>query len=1051
MRPLKLIINAFGPYAGKEEIDFTKIKGSNIFVISGPTGAGKTTIFDAISFALFGEASGTSRTMESLKSHHAKGTDIAYVELEFLAKGKKYKIIRKPTQTVDKVYKNGTIKQIDKKHEAELYLDDETVISRPSEATEKIQQILGLNASQFKQIVMLPQGEFKKLLEAESKDKEPIFRNIFGTERFLSIQKKLDDKSTELRNRVLSEKQRRDAFISKIDPVVNDELRKLINSVDKDVLEIIKLTKALIEKDKSDEKEINTKIEKLNEDKKRIEENRFKAEEDNKKLLLKDRVSNELELLNYKEEEIKKEEVLLEKAKKAKDIIHLEKSVIEAEEKLKDNTTRLESSKKALADSEIIFNVKNKAYEKAELEIKQKDALIKEKLEVEKKLEKFKIYKEKEILVKQLTDELNRQTKNIELLENDLKGDKEKLEKDREIQQSIAENEVLFVRVSNSLREKEALILKAKSVFKKILAYENGIKIYNEEALRVVSLEKKYLMKKEEYENGDLLFRKGLAGILALNLDEGSQCPVCGSTSHPNLAKRQENVPTEEKLKELKDIYEAEKNVYDKALKELAIKKATNDSMLEEGIKAALDEIKDVVNFNGDIKLQFDEMKKAVTESGIELKNEIEELKEEKDKISKVIINKDNVNKEIKALEERIKIEESKIEEAKKRQQNSLGSLTREEGLLAEAKSILPEDIKDDNLLRMQDVKITSKIRELEENLELTKKEFNDIKDTLTKLKQDVVNYTELNERYLDEVGNKKLIFNQKIQESLFKDIDDYNNAKRSDNEINVKDTYIREYYNKLTSKKDEFKRISEETQNMIKVDLKEYDILINEKLNEITLLNKESKEIYSRISNNRSSLRSIEDITTKIQGDEAKYNVIGELAELAKGNNAERITFERYVLAAYFDDIIRAANSRLSKMTNSRYTLKRKESREKGQKQSGLELEVIDAYTGKERHVKTLSGGEGFKASLALALGLADVIQSYAGGVQIDTMFVDEGFGTLDSESLDNAISALMDLQDLGRLVGVISHVPELKERVDARLEITPGKDGSHANFIIK
>ena len=296
MRPLKLIINAFGPYAGKEEIDFTKIKGSNIFVISGPTGAGKTTIFDAISFALFGEASGTSRTMESLKSHHAKGTDIAYVELEFLAKGKKYKIIRKPTQTVDKVYKNGTIKQIDKKHEAELYLDDETVISRPSEATEKIQQILGLNASQFKQIVMLPQGEFKKLLEAESKDKEPIFRNIFGTERFLSIQKKLDDKSTELRNRVLSEKQRRDAFISKIDPVVNDELRKLINSVDKDVLEIIKLTKALIEKDKSDEKEINTKIEKLNEDKKRIEENRFKAEEDNKKLLLKDRVSNELKL-----------------------------------------------------------------------------------------------------------------------------------------------------------------------------------------------------------------------------------------------------------------------------------------------------------------------------------------------------------------------------------------------------------------------------------------------------------------------------------------------------------------------------------------------------------------------------------------------------------------------------------------------------------------------------------------------------------------------------------------------------------------------------------
>ena len=276
-------------------------------------------------------------------------------------------------------------------------------------------------------------------------------------------------------------------------------------------------------------------------------------------------------------------------------------------------------------------------------------------------------------------------------------------------------------------------------------------------------------------------------------------------------------------------------------------------------------------------------------------------------------------------------------------------------------------------------------------------------------------------------------------------------NSKLRDEDIKSKEIFIREFYNKLSSKNDEFNRIKEETKDIIKVDLDDFNTIIQEKEGKIKDLEQKGKIIFSRIKNNKDTLKSIEDITDKIKGDEEKYKVIGELAELANGNNSERVSFERYVLAAYFDDIIRAANFRLIKMTNSRYTLKRKESREKGAKQSGLELEVIDAYTGKERHVKTLSGGEGFKASLSLALGLADVIQSYAGGVQIDTMFVDEGFGTLDPESLDNAINTLMELQDLGRLVGIISHVPELKERVDARLEITPGKDGSHAKFIIK
>ena len=184
MKPLKLTINAFGPYAGKEELDFNILKNDNIFLICGPTGAGKTTIFDAISFALFGEASGGSRTIDSLKSDHALKSETAFVTLEFMVRDKKYTITRYPTQKIEKTKKNGDIQVVEKKHSIEFVLPDERVITKTTEATKEIESILGLNANQFKQIVMLPQGEFRKLLEAESKDKESIFRNIFGTERF---------------------------------------------------------------------------------------------------------------------------------------------------------------------------------------------------------------------------------------------------------------------------------------------------------------------------------------------------------------------------------------------------------------------------------------------------------------------------------------------------------------------------------------------------------------------------------------------------------------------------------------------------------------------------------------------------------------------------------------------------------------------------------------------------------------------------------------------------------------------------------------------------
>ena len=1051
MRPLRLTINAFGPYAGKEELDFTKIKGSNIFVISGPTGAGKTTIFDAISFALFGEASGGSRTIESLKSHHAKGTEVSYVELDFLAKGKEYKITRYPTQTIDKELKNGTVKTTEKKHAVELIIDEDKGITKTTEADKEIEKILGLNASQFKQIVMLPQGEFKKLLEAESKDKEPIFRNIFGTQKFLKIQEELKEKSSSLRKKVEGDKQRRDAFITKIDTSDNDSLKLLINNIDKDVLEIIKLTKELINKDKEEELILTSDLDKVKKEKIKVEESKFKAEENNKKLDLKEKIEKDLEDLNLRVKEIREEELILEKAKKAKELIHLENSLKKADEDFNKTKNDLEKDKVALESCNSIFTKRDIDYKKAEEEIKLKDSLIKEYSEIERKLEKFKVFKEKEVAVKKLSNDLENKSKSNDLLDKEIKLSKEKVENLRNTFKIISEQEVLYVKVENTLKEKENLIKKLREIFIKMNSYEEECKSHRELVEELDKYEREYLQAKKDYDNGELLFRKGMAGVLALKLKENEECPVCGSLEHPKLAKLEEIAPSEDELNKLKKNYELRKDVYDKELNKISLKKVKKESIIEDSIKPLLSELESVINFNDNIEEKFTILKEMVLKGGTKLGEEINTLKEEKNKIKFIIDKKESIRKEIDLLENKIKNDENNINEARVIYQNILAELRKEEGLLTEAKAVLPIGISDDKMLQSSLSEIKEKIKNLEENLENTKNLYLKAKDNLTKLNQDIFNNTALLEKYNDALCNIREVFYKSIKDNCFENIDDYISSKLKDEDIKSKEIFIREFYNKLSSKNDEFNRIKEETKDISRVALDDYNIIIQEIETKIKDLEQKGKVIFSRIKNNKDTLKSIEDITDKIKEDEEKYKVIGELAELANGNNSERVSFERYVLAAYFDDIISAANFRLSKMTNSRYTLKRKEGREKGAKQSGLELEVIDAYTGKERHVKTLSGGEGFKASLALALGLADVIQSYAGGVQIDTMFVDEGFGTLDPESLDNAINTLMDLQDLGRLVGIISHVPELKERVEARLEITPGKDGSHAKFIIK
>jgi exonuclease SbcC len=338
----------------------------------------------------------------------------------------------------------------------------------------------------------------------------------------------------------------------------------------------------------------------------------------------------------------------------------------------------------------------------------------------------------------------------------------------------------------------------------------------------------------------------------------------------------------------------------------------------------------------------------------------------------------------------------------------------------------------------------------MENQLETAKKNYDKLKveqlTTETEKRQYNKDIIFLTQRLKEEED----AFLLKLRQKGFENTDAYTKAKMTDEDIEYNTATIENHTKQLHSLTKSYETLRHQTKDQHIVDMASFESTIETLRQKTKAYGDQKGVIVSRIKNNSLMLEHVKVRNLKIRNEEEEHQVLGHLSNMAKGNNTYRITFERYVLAAFLEDIIVAANLRLTQMTDGRYLLSRTQELQRRNAKGGLELEVYDNYTGMNRHVKTLSGGEGFMASLSMALGLADVVQSYAGGVQLDTMFIDEGFGTLDQESLDSAINCLVDLQKTGRLVGIISHVQELKERIDTRLEVLGTNIGSHTRFVV-
>ena len=920
MRPLKLTLSAFGPYAGKTDFDFDKLGTGGLYLITGDTGAGKTTIFDAITYALYGDPSGNNREVSMFRSKYADLETPTFVKLTFKYKDNEYVVKRNPEYERASQRGSGVTKQT---AGVELTLPDGKILTKTKEVDTAIKNIMGIDKNQFCQIAMIAQGDFLKLLLAPTKERIEIFRHIFKTKLYSDLQNKLKQEASSLDNNCLQIRQSITQYIAGI-------------NCDESSLHCVQVLKA-----KNNELPIDECISLLEN---MLAEDSQSEEKTAEKILNIEKQADTIKLNIQQGESISRAKLLLEQTD----------ALIK----------KLSSDKITLADA---LDEENKR--SVEIEKLTKDsATISAQLPEYDELSQKQTALAKNIsLIEQNNLTLNKAKTDIDTLKSQiesLNAEAKTLEKCGE-QKIILENNILSL--NDRLSKLQQLLYSMETLKKNHEEHKKAVQIYKERQANVDSLD-------ASYKEGHKLYLDAQAGILAESLKENMPCPVCGSLSHPKKASKPVDVPTKDELDALQNrISAANKEV------EMASQTAGKlNGAINEKMESTLTSIKELL---GDINMNSatDIAKENIGELQAKIKSINSEIKQ----LSKNISRKDSIEK------------------------------------------ILPQS--------------TKRLEELQDSI-------NTISNTVT-------TYTSENKAIEERIKSlkSKLLFSSKLEaDTKIKSNND--TVLKIQKAIELATKRLNECKEKLASANATKVELSKQLEGKEEINLENEKNKLNELESNIKRLRSYKEEIHSRIVNNQSNYKNINLKSDELIEAEKQYTIVKSLSDTANGNitGKDKIMLETYIQMHYFDRIISRANARLVIMTGGQYDLVRRKEAASKMGQSGLDLDVIDHYNGTERSVKSLSGGESFKASLALALGLSDEIQSSAGGIQLDTMFIDEGFGSLDEDSLAQAMNALASLASSNKLIGIISHVGELKQKIDKQIIVKKDKTGGSKAEII-
>lgn len=1047
MRPIILTITAFGPYATKQVIDFSTLQGRNLFVITGDTGAGKTTILDAISYALYGKASGRDRDGDSLRSHFAQVDVLTTVELEFELQGQRYWVQRIPKQRKKRTRGEGYTDQMPDA-ECKSLAEDGWVVSGVKEVNEKIVALLGLSYDQFKQIIMIPQGEFRELLNADSKARQDILQKIFGTAGLRRVQELFESQAKELVQDVSTLEEKRKECIRSLDGSGYLPLAESLGQDNYNVRAVVEAGQQAIAQDVAVGNELQGQI---NEQEQQVADKQgaiFQGKADQIKLVARDQAYERKVAMEAKLPSIEEKKRQLDQARKALALSGVDEYLANRTLNVQKKTAEMVGAEQQEKLAQIHAAAAEERYQQERTRDPIRTALTAEQLMLQGLGAKVTDWDVQQTSLLALKGQL----RNTQLQRDNTKEQLEqirlesttcqlRLDEAKTATTVYGQKTIELEKMNNLYLKLEALQVESDRVLRlmeQVLVLEQQVSQH----------QRQYEQAQTNYEQGQHSFLEGQAGLLASALRAGEPCPVCGSAHHPKLGEMLATIPSEEELKQLREQHKQASELYDDSKSNYERKKG--DCYAQGQILARF--IKEVELIQGVSlgQLPPTELIKYSKQQGFEYQQTIHALQQELENLKKQELAATEIaatlTKNVAASNQAT----TKLATLEQQYTTVFAQVQSTTDAIGKLEGEIPVGVRSRKALAKELQRVEHELQILADAIQVADEE-----RTRSQINYGIA-VTEKNgaDKALQEGMAECKLAEKKFTEALlragFREESEYKEAKLTEEKIASLGREISDYQEELRSVVDAYFLAQQGVEGLVPVDLilleRQYQELQTEKNKLITA----RTTILGRQSHNQTMLKSICELGEKIAGKEEEHVVIGHLAKIAKGDNDQKVSFERYVLAAFFNDIIDAANVRLKKMTGGRYQMSRITQKGKGSGQSGLEIEVFDYYTGQSRHVKTLSGGESFKASLALALGLAEVVQSYAGGISLETMFVDEGFGTLDPESLDTAIGCLIDLQHSGRLVGIISHVPELKANIDARLEIEAGKDGSNANFYI-
>ena len=871
MKPLKLTMRAFGPYAGETVIDFEKLQGRHLFLICGPTGAGKTTILDAMCYALYGKTSG-DRTGEKMRSDYADSSERTEVIFDFMLGDKTYRATRSPAQMVDKKRGSGQTMAAMQASLSELE-DGKEINTLRTGIEEAAGKLIGLNADQFCQVILLPQGDFRKLLVAKADEREAILKQLFKTQRFSDFKDRLKDRLDAKVREKMEKQTREDQILSSSGATDEKQLSQMVEEAGKELKEAQDIVK-------SREKE-----------------------------------SNEFREVYQKETALMGHFTELEKALK--------------------QDAALKNEEGRMKEMEASLSLIRSARELAPYFV-QLDGITREGKQEAVKLKTARADME---TYARLNETLEKRIQELDAM-------KEKREEERKTalkMQDLVPKAKLYGAAVQALKNAKNALSRAEEGTKRLqAAAEAARKARDEQKEKADAVRKSYI--------------EGQAFLLAKGLEDGVPCPVCGAIHHPAPARGGDNVAKAEDVERAQKEYERASAAYDRA----------NDTKEKHSTGA----------------------------------------------YAKAMSDHAKADAQMKTLEE------------------------------------IPEAYRDPKYLEAESTRLLTDIRKWEQDKETAAAQLRKAGADLSASQAACRNAEERREELVKKYRETESVLKEASDKAGFQSLDECKEwYKKKDTEESVRKT-LEQYRADRKSTEERIKAEEQETAGKERPDM----LALNEKSKALQDQLKKASERAAALKERTETLqKAVSDaraIEKELEDLRKEEGLIRGLYDLTSGKKT-RITLERYVLGTLLDDVANAANLRLLSMSRRRYSLHRMTD-ESGLGKGGLSLEVSDSFTGRSRPANTLSGGETFLASLSLALGLADVVQSRQGGVRLDTMFIDEGFGTLDPDSLNSAMNTLIDLQNTGRMVGIISHVPELEERIDARLRVTPAEKGSKAEFEI-